>query len=380
MGGAMSARASLHVNVFGAGAFGGWTALQLLRAGCHVTLVEAWSPGHSRASSGDETRVLRHAYGEREHYVPMVQRSLAMWRDLERERGVVLFRRSGVLWLLRGKAEFEAASRESFDRASLPYELLDQRALGARFPALAVDDLDGALFEHEAGALFARRGCEAVHDAVRAAGGEVRTAAVTGELRRRKGQHTRVVLSDGSTLDGDNHVFACGPWLPTLFPELLQPRLVVTRQEVFAFGVPPGDTLHNTLPVWADRGATFWYGIPDGLRGGFKIGEDTWGGLYDPTEGDRTPSERNLARARGYLARRFPGLADAPLVDARVCQYTLTTDQELLVDRHPEHPDVWLVGGGSGHGFKLGPAVGALVAEAVTAGTEPDSRFRLARG
>ncbi|MEZ6017859.1 MAG: FAD-dependent oxidoreductase [Planctomycetota bacterium] len=370
----------LHVNVIGAGAFGGWAALELLRAGCSVTLLEAWSPGHSRASSGDETRVLRHAYAEREHYVPLVQRSLAAWRALEAAHQTRLFRHTGVLWLLRGEAAFEAQSRASFERAGLPFEVLDRPALAARYPALAVDDLDGALFEHEAGALSAQRACEVVHDAVRAAGGDVRVGAATGVLRRRKGGLTRVALADGSELEGDAHVFACGPWLPKLFQEVLEPRLIVTRQETFAFGVPPGDTVHNTLPVWAERGPTFWYGIPNGMRGGFKVGEDTWGGMYDPTVGDRTPSARGLARVRGYLARRFPALADAPLVDARVCQYTLTTDQELLLDRHPEHPAVWFAGGGSGHGFKLGPAVGALVAAAITEGAELDARFSLERG
>lgn len=373
------AQTPLHVNVFGAGAFGGWTALHLLRAGCSVTLIEAWSAGHGRSSSGDDTRVLRHAYGAREHYVPFVRRSLALWRALEAERHVTLFRPCGVLWLLRGAAEFERASRAHLEREGLPFEDLDQDALAKRFPAFAVDDLDGALYEHEAGALFARRACEVVHDAVRAAGGDVRRGAASGRLFKSRGDRGGRVdaeLTDGSRVPGDAHVFACGPWLPQLFPELLQPYLAVTRQEVFSFGLPAGDRLHAGLPVWAEYGSTFWYGIPEGLSGGFKIGEDTWGPMFDPTTGDRTPTSVGRERAERYLARRFPALAEAPLVDQRVCQYTLTIDQELLVDRHPDHDAVWFVGGGSGHGFKLGPAVGELVAEVVSGGLAPPAGFR----
>lgn len=374
----MTPSVPIRVNVVGAGAFGGWTALALARAGCRVTLVEAWSPGHSRASSGDETRVLRHAYGERAHYVPLVRRALSLWRDLEQERGARLFRPSGVLWLLRGDAGFERDSARELARHGLPHEWLDRRELSRRYPAFAVGDLDGALLEHEAGALFARRGCEVVAEAAVAAGVTfVRAAArpphATG------GRLGTLALDGHPDLGADVHVFACGPWLPTLFPAVLAPRLTVTRQELFAFGLPPGDTAHHTLPVWADRGETFWYGIPDGLRGAFKLGEDTHGPRFDPTDGDRVPAPERLARARAYLAHRFPGLAGAPLVDGRVCQYTMTSDAELLLTRHPGLADVWLVGGGSGHGYKLGPAVGELTARAIVHGEAPDPRFGLAR-
>jgi glycine/D-amino acid oxidase-like deaminating enzyme len=173
-------------------------------------------------------------------------------------------------------------------------------------------------------------------------------------------------LSDGSKLSAGNFVFTCGPWLPPLFPEILGDRIRVTRQEVFYFGVPAGDARfeYPRLPAWIEIGNTF-YGIPsfDGL--GLKVADDTSSALFDPTHGDRSPSPDRLKAARDYLARRFPALAEAPLAEGRVCQYERTPDSHLVVDRHPAFANVWLAGGGSGHGFKLGPALGGFLAEHV---------------
>src|SRR5205807_1680421 len=159
---------------------------------------------------------------------------------------------------------------------------------------------------------------------------------------------------DGSTLAGDVYVFACGPWLGKLFPEVIGDRVRATRQEVFFFGTPPGDArfTEEALPVWADHANHFMYGIPGNEWRGFKVADDARGPAFDPTAGERVPSPEALRSARDYLAYRFPGLKDAPLVEARVCQYENSPDEHFIVDRHPRADHVWLVGGGSGHGFK----------------------------
>jgi sarcosine oxidase len=188
-------------------------------------------------------------------------------------------------------------------------------------------------------------------------------------------------LSDGSKLTADQYIFACGPWLGKLFPETIGQRVRPTRQEVFFFGTPAGDDRFTDaeLPVWADHRDKFMYGIPGNLGRGFKIADDTRGPEFDPTSGERTVSAEGLKSARDYIAFRFPGLKDAPLLESRVCQYENSPDNNFIIDRHPRHENVWLLGGGSGHGFKHGPALGEKVAELVLEGKDPDALFRLDR-
>jgi glycine/D-amino acid oxidase-like deaminating enzyme len=234
-----------------------------------------------------------------------------------------------------------------------------------RFPAVSFAGVRSVYLEEEAGILYARRACAAVRDALVRAGGTY--------------LQTEVDPIEG--LDADVRVFACGPWLGQLFPEVLGPAIQPTRQEVLYFGTPAASAGRYTpahLPVWLDFAERIRYGVPD-LGYGFKLADDTRGAPFDPTSADRTPREEELARAREFLARRFPELATAPLLRSEVCQYENSPDGHLLLDRHPQRDQVWLVGGGSGLGFKLGPTVGELAAEAILEKREVPPVFRLHR-
>jgi glycine/D-amino acid oxidase-like deaminating enzyme len=164
-----------------------------------------------------------------------------------------------------------------------------------------------------------------------------------------------------------------------LFPDLLAGRIHPTRQEVFFFGPPAGDARFAApnMPVWLDLARQI-YGLPDLEQRGFKLALDAHGPPLDPDTAERAATPENLAAVRDFLAARFPAMKDAPLLETRVCQYENTSDGNFLLDRHPAFANVWLVGGGSGHGFKHGPALGEYVAEKVTAGGEIEPRFSLA--
>ena len=183
----------------------------------------------------------------------------------------------------------------------------------------------------------------------------------------------------GLSVRAVHFIFACGPWLPKLFPDLLKDRIYPTRQEVFFFGVDPGDRRFAPplMPVWVDFGDEI-YGIPDLENRGFKIAPDRHGPLFDPDRGERVVTTEGLRAVRTFLAQRFPGLKDAPLLETRVCQYENTSNGDFLIDRHPAFDNVWLVGGGSGHGFKHGPALGEYVAARVVEGGTVEQRFTLA--
>jgi sarcosine oxidase len=367
-----------RVVVVGAGAFGGWTALALLRRGASVTLVDAWGPGNTRASSGGETRILRGTYGDRAIYTRMAARALRLWREHEERSGRRFVHRIGVLWMFGEDASFGEASVVPMRDEGLAVDWLDADDLRRRYPQMAFDDVRRALWEPGAGYAMARRSCDHVVETFVAEGGTYRQSAVTCPVR---GDGRSVALADGSSLHADAAVFACGPWLGTLFPDVIGPRIRPTRQESFYFGTPAGEArwLEPHMPVWMDMGARVCYGMPGNAHRGFKVADDTQGPPFEPTDGDRTPTASALEDVRTLLRRRFPALSEAPVLGAEVCQYEVTPDTHYLVDRHPAHDGVWLVGGGSGHGFKMGPAMGEHVAALVLDGASPEPLFALAR-
>jgi sarcosine oxidase len=373
---------SVHIAVIGAGSFGGWTALELRRRRARVTLLDAWGPGHSRSSSGDETRIIRGVYGPDKVYVDWVARAYPLWRDAEERWGVPLFRRTGCLWMCGEDDAYVRSGLPLLAEAGLSIVELSLAESRKRFQQIDFDGVGSAFYEAEAGYLLARRACQAVANAVAAEGGDVRLASATpGPIA--KGRLERLNLADGSTLAADLYVFACGPWLGGIFPDVLgERRILPTRQEVFYFGPPAGDPRFNeaNCPVWIDlSGERIYYGIPGNENRGFKVADDSRGEPLDPTTTERVFSPRLLAAARAAMAHRFPALAGAPLVENRVCQYENTSDGHLLFDRHPEAANVWFLGGGSGHGFKLGPALGQYAAETILANRSPLPLFALDR-
>jgi len=371
-----------HIVVVGAGAFGGWTALYLRRQGARVTLVDAWGPGNSRASSGGETRVIRATYGDRLVYTRMAARALALWKENEKRWQRQLYHGIGVLWLVESDEQYEKAALPILRSENVRIEELSGSDVSRRYPQINCDRVRWAIFEPDGGYLTARRACATVLEGFLAEGGEYRQLAVQPPAPS-GGQLSNVLLTDGSRLTADRFVFACGPWLGSLFPDVIGDRVRATRQEVFFFGTPPGDQrfTESAMPVWADHGTAFMYGIPGNEWRGFKVADDTRGPVIDPTTESRVPSPEALKAARDYIAYRFPDLKGAPVLEARVCQYEESPDEHFIIDRHPAAENAWIVGGGSGHGFKHGPAVGELVARLVLSGAAapPDAQFRLSR-
>lgn len=369
-----------RVAVIGAGAFGGWTALHLLRLGARVTLFDAWGPGNARASSGGATRIIRGTYGPDRVCTQLAARSLALWREHQQRWRRVLYRRIGVLWMAGGDGAYERAALPILKEAGLAFEELSPADAARRYPQMSFEGVRFAIYEHDAGYLTARAACAAVLEGFLAEGGEYKELAVEPGPTAR-GEMGPLRLSDGIAYAAERYVFACGPWLGKLFPNVIGDLVRPTRQEVFFFGPPAGDARfsEDALPVWIDNAARVRYGIPGNRWRGFKVADDTRGPVFDPTLGERVATPEGLRASREYLALRVPGLRDAPLLESRVCQYENSPDNHFILDRHPEAGNAWLVGGGSGHGFKHGPAVGELAADLVLGRRSPDPVFGLAR-
>jgi sarcosine oxidase len=366
--------------VVGAGVFGAWTAWHLRKAGQRVLLVDAFGAAHARASSGGESRLTRGSYGQDEVYTRMAFDSLPQWKWLSDLAGLPVLHSIGVLFFFQKREAYVDQSLEVHRRLKLPTQELDRVALEQRYPQVSWKDIEVGLLEPEFGVLMARRGVQTLLRQFVKAGGEYRVAGVKPPEASRP--LAAIELADGSSLAASNYIFACGPWLPKLFPRLLGPRIFVTRQEVFFFSAPAGDARFTAgaLPGWADfNNGDIFYGMPDLESRGFKVAHDKHGPPIDPDRGDRVASPGALADARAYLARRFPALAGAPLNEERVCQYENSSNGDLLIDRHPTATNLFLVGAGSGHGFKHGPEVGRYAAGLVTGRLEKsESRFSLA--
>jgi sarcosine oxidase len=344
------------VAVIGAGVFGAWIAWHLKQQGLSVRLIDQYGVGHARASSGGESRVIRLSYGGDPLYSAMARDSLAQWDKLSRRQRQPILHRAGVLWFSPANDSYMRQSLDWLIANRIDYEQGDARWLGQRFPQIVFRESESGFVETESGALIAGRGVQAVA----ADAGLAAENVAAGAPERQSDGSYRIAGGKARTL-----VYACGPWLHKLFPDQLTGRIVATRQEVYHFGSPPGDSRFSApqLPVWADFNAgDIVYGFPDLEGQGFKIAFDRHGAEVDPDRQDRRISNDGVIAARAYLAQRFPGLADAPLIHSRVCQYENSSNGDFLIDRLPGHDRVWLVGGGSGHGFKHGPAVGERVA------------------
>jgi sarcosine oxidase len=379
----MAAANRLRVVVVGAGAFGGWTALHLVRRGANVTLIDAWGPGNPRASSGGETRIIRATYGHREVYTRLTMNALEQWRDHDTRYRERLYRQVGVLWMFTGDGGFGEASAGVLRAHDIAFDQLTPVEASRRYPQINFDDVSSIYFEPEAGYLLARQACVSVVSRLIEGRGEFRIAAARTPIGVDDGsveRLDRLELADGTAVTADAFVFACGPWMGSLFPRSIGTNIVATRQEIYYFGPPAGDPSYSDrhLPVWADLRDHQMYGIPS-QAGSFKVADDATGAIVDPSTVDRTVSAEGVAAARRFLATRFPGLSRAPLVSAEVCQYENTPDSHFIIDRHPTARNVWLVGGGSGHGFKMGPAVGEIVAGLALGESTPDPQFSLSR-
>ena len=285
-----------------------------------------------------------------------------MWRELFDAAGRPrLLRQTGVLWLAREADALVTDTLSTLRAVGVPVEELTRAELERRYPQFDFGAVTWGLYEPEAGVLLARRAVRRVFEEALKGGCEYLPAAVAAPAGR--GRLDGLSLPDGTRVSAGVYVFACGPWLPRLFPDILGERIHATRQEVFFFGTPPGDARFSPplMPVWIDFGAEV-YAVPDLEGRGFKLALDRHGPAFEPRRIRVASAERSrrCVACSTRVSRRCGGA----LVESRVCQYENTSNGDFLIDR-PRLRERLVVGGGYGHGFKHGTAVGEFVAELI---------------
>jgi sarcosine oxidase len=349
--------------VIGAGAFGGWTALYLREMGASVTMIDAYGAGNSRASSGGETRQIRAGYGDREIYTRWVIQAFDRWKARQAEWGKTLFFQTGELGLVPEWTRNLRSSKTVLDKLGVDNQVIPHDELVRRFPQINVERIDFGFYVPSTGVLKAREGCVAVAQAFQKKSGRFITAkAAPG--RHSNGRLQDVTLATGQAIAAQTFVFACGPWLAKVFPDVMRNKLVTPRRTEFFIGTPPGDErfTYPNMPNWAVGGA---YGFPSIEGRGFKVAPSFEDVFVDPDTQERIVTPDEVAKVRAFVATWFPALEDQPIVETKVCQYENSVDEHFIVDRHPAYDNVWLVGGGSGHGYKHGIMLGDYVAHRV---------------
>jgi glycine/D-amino acid oxidase-like deaminating enzyme len=285
----------------------------------------------------------------------------------------------GVLFFSAVEDDYFRGSIEVHKQLGLPIEQMDRAAMQRRFPMIDFEGIEIGLFEPKFGALMARRAVQTLVDRFVRAGGEYRRGQAL-PLGASNAKLEAVKLQSGESLAADSFVFALGPWLPKIFPDILGKKIFATRQEVFYFATPAGDRrfLPEAMPGWADfNDGDIFYGFPDLENRGVKFAHDKHGELIDPDTQDRRPTQAALDEIVAFRDRRFPALR-GQLTGAEVCQYENSSNGDFLIDFHPSLANVLLVGGGSGHGFKHGPEVGRYAAARLFGAVKEEPRFSLA--
>jgi glycine/D-amino acid oxidase-like deaminating enzyme len=357
------------ITVVGAGAFGAWTALCLRERGANVTLLDSYGAGNARQTSGDETRQIRAAYADREIYSRWADRAFTRWHERQAEFKRRLIFVNGVLSPNEPLEQYEAEQR-IFAKLKIPFETLSADECKKRWPQGGFEGDVRAFYEPRAGTVKARESIIAATEMFVLKGGTAKVAmAMPGAAAG--GKMTALKLADGGSLSTGLAIFACGPWLPTVFPDVLTNFIKRVRSEVFYVGSRPGDLSYHweRFPnIWNGGGG---YSLSD-VDYGYKVAPGGKGSQsIDPDRDERIVSPIMEDMARRFVAHRTPGLVGQPMVASRVCSLENSDNEHFIIDTHPGMANVWIAGGGSGHGFKMGPVTGEYIADRVLGLADP---------
>lgn len=354
--------------VLGLGGFGSAALRQLAQRGVRVLGIEQFGPAHDRGSSHGETRVIRRAYYEHPDYVPIVSRAYELWRELEQEAGQRLYTRTGLLMAGHRESEAVAGTKSVISQYKLDIHELPLADAQRDFPTFQFRDDDGVLFEADAGYLFVEECVRAQLDRAAADGAQLRfnEPAVSIDVN---GTTVRVRTSHGE-YTGAKLIVAGGAWSGRLLADLRLP-LTVLRKVLMWYPLADGSAeRHQRAPVFLfqdDEGV--FYGFPSLDGHTLKMAEHSAGRpIDDPDRLDRSLQSHDAAPVDTFITRRLRDI-ERPPVRHGVCMYTMTPDQHFIVDRHPQHENIVIAAGFSGHGFKFTPAIGEVLADLALTGT-----------
>lgn len=365
---------SKRIVVIGAGAWGGWSAFKLQEAGHNVILIDKAEPGNSLSGSGGKTRIIRMAYGGHQKYTEMVDLSFQEWEKYGARWGETLYHPKDAIWLFRNiKPDYAEESVPLMKDRGYILKSLNIDEVRMTYPEIAFDDITSVYWEPKTWFLEAAKSCQVVVREFEKLGGRIIQAEV--EALDFKQQAVQVYCL-GKVMEADQVVVAAGPWAKNLVPEL-ESVIHVTRQEVYYFDAP---NRYKKLPIWVEfrEGDHMYYGIPDHFGEGFKFAYDERQWVLEPDQDSRGITNEILSKMSSILTNRFPELIRPKVIKHHTCVYENSIDGDFIIDQKHNGRLLYLAGS-SGHGFKMGPAIGQLTTDFIQDSQTLPSQFSIER-
>ncbi len=362
--------------VVGCGGVGSAATYYAAQQGLRVLALERFEPAHALGSSHGDTRVIRQAYFEHPNYVPLLKRAYTLWDQLEQQVGSKLFHRTGLLEIGPENGVLIQGVRQSADLHQLPLEEISRSDFRDRFPNFLLPEESVALFESNAGFLLVEECIKHYITEARRLGGDLRFHQ---QVRRwhQQGQQICVETNQGSFL-APRMIIAAGAWATELLSELGLP-LHVLRKHLHWYPVSSPDAYHlqsNSPTFFYETPTGYYYGFPVRDTRGLKIAQHSGGEVVgDPLKVDRSIDFAEREQVDHFLQAHLPSVR-IPASGHAVCMYTMSPDEHFIVDRHPNHPQIAVAAGLSGHGYKFASVLGeSLVQLALNGQTQISMEF-----
>jgi sarcosine oxidase len=372
--------------IVGLGAMGSAAAYELARRGRRVLGLERYTPAHDQGSSHGQSRIIRLAYLEGPHYVPLLVRAYELWEQIERDSGATLLTLTGGLMIGPESSRAYSGSLRSATTHDLKYEVIDAAEIRRRFPQFTPEPGVVALYERMGGVLYPEAAIEVYLRLAAGRGAELHfEEPVLSWEAEPSGDRVRVTTERGS-YEAARLIISAGAYAPQLLHGVELP-LTVQRNVLYWFepagGREPFRPDRCPIYIWQTDDGMSFYGFPalEGVPSGVKVAFHNFGPLCTPETIDRQVHPEEIARIRGWMAERIPALSQGAFVAAKTCMYTLTPDQDFLIGAHPQHPQVIIASPCSGHGFKFTSVMGEILADLAIDGATrlPIEPFALTR-
>ncbi|SEN89536.1 N-methyl-L-tryptophan oxidase [Amphibacillus marinus] len=351
------------VIIVGAGAMGLATGYYLTQKGVQVLMLDAYDPPHEQGSHGGETRLIRHAYGEGRGYTPLAIRSQGLWDELQQLVRLPILKKTGVLSFAQTESSFIKEIQASAHDHHLPLQLYNHEQLKQRFAGLRLPKAEHmGCFEPSSGVLYVDQALRSYRALAIEAGAHLKVNHPVDHLKINKDDI--IVYSRGKVFTGKQLLLATGAWQPTWFKTLnLNVKLTVKRQMIGWFEANEALFDASVFPGFtAETETGLFYGFPSIDGSGVKVGRHDYGTPVNPNHFDRDFSAADEAELRSFLTTWLPEAAGR-LIKGKTCLYTMTEDEDFVIDCHPEHSHIWLAAGFSGHGFKFASGIGESLAD-----------------
>ena len=376
----MSQPVRYDVAVIGAGTMGMAAAAYLSERDANTLVIDAFDPPHNKGSHHGDTRMIRHAYGEGRAYVSLVKRAQALWEDLDRTSQYTIFKKTGVLGIGPRDSAFLDETIASAEKYNLPLQRLSKGDIETRWPGLSIPDDYIGCYETESGLLYSENAIRTYRERATANGAELVMNTPVKSLSFNSDGVT--IVTSEATFYAKKVIVTVGAWAKQLLPDISLP-LQPTRKVVGWFDAD--ETLYSdaTFPsFFVEDSDRMFYGFPSLDGAGLKVGRTDGGQAIDPNlhTQDFGRYEADEGDLRHFLATYMPE-ANGHLNQGKTCLYTMSDDHDFIVDFHPEHPNVLIACGFSGHGFKFGSVMGEVLSQLTLDGQTPFdlSGFRLDR-